>query len=69
MRGKDPIPPKTTARDCQKEYVVSVVKSRTTCAKIFYWLAKDKVDPWPDEVEVVPASSNLMSTDEESSQG
>jgi hypothetical protein len=45
MRGKDPIPPKTTARDCQKEYVV-------TWAKIFYWLAKDKVDPYSDEVEV-----------------
>jgi hypothetical protein len=68
-RGKDPIPPKTTARVSQKEYIVSVVKSRTTWAEMFYWWAKDEVNPWPDEVKVVPASSDLMSTDEESSQG
>ena len=36
---------------------------------MFYWWAKDEVDPWPDEVKVVPALSDLMSTDEESSQG
>jgi hypothetical protein len=69
MRGKHLVPPKTTARDRQKEYVVSVVKSRTAWAEMFCWWAKDEVDLWPEEVATVTASSDLMSTDDESSQG
>jgi hypothetical protein len=69
MRGKNPIPPKTTARDWQKQYVVSVVKSRTMWAEMFYWWAKDEVDPWPDEVAIQEDLSDFMSTDDESDQG
>ncbi len=36
-RGKHPVPPKTTGRDRQKQYVVSVVKSRNTWAEMIYW--------------------------------
>jgi hypothetical protein len=49
-RGTHPVPPKISGRDRQKEYVVSVVKSRNTWAEMFYWWAKDEVEPWPDEV-------------------
>jgi hypothetical protein len=38
-------------------------------AEMFYWWAKDKVDPWPDEVAMQADLSNLMSLDDESSQG
>jgi hypothetical protein len=68
-RGKNPVPPKTTARDIQKEYVVSVITSRAAWAEMFYRWAKDEVDPWPDEVAVVQDASDLMNTDDESSQG
>ncbi len=67
MRGKHPVPPKTTGRDRQKEYVVSVVKSQTAWAKMFYWWAKDEVDPWPDEVTPGGGTSNSITTDDESS--
>jgi hypothetical protein len=36
---------------------------------MFYWWAKNEVDPWPDEVAVVQEASDLMNTDDESSQG
>jgi hypothetical protein len=31
---------------------------------MFYWWAKDKVDPWPDEVAMQADLSHLMSTDD-----
>ena len=68
-RSKGPLPPKTTTARDRKDYVVSVIKPRTAWAEMFYWWAKDEVEPWPDEVAVVQVASDLMSTDDESSQG
>jgi hypothetical protein len=67
-RSEGPLPQRTTtARDC-KEQVVSVVKPRRAWAEMFYWWAKDEVEPWRDEMlEAAQASSNLMSTDKEDS--
>jgi hypothetical protein len=60
-KSKDPVPGRTmNARD-RKEHVVSVTKPRFAWAELFYWWAKNEVDPWPDEA--MPD----IATDDESS--
>jgi hypothetical protein len=51
----------------QKEHVVSAVKPRQDWAEIFYWWAKNEVDPWPDETLGLGMEDDLMSTDNEDS--
>jgi hypothetical protein len=65
----NPVPPRTIGRNCQKEYVISVVQSRHTWAETFYLWAKNEVEPWPDEAPRPPVGSDLLASDEDSSLG
>jgi hypothetical protein len=66
---KNPVPPRTAVRDLQKEYVVSVIRPRADWAEIFFWWAKNEVNPWPDEFPAAPEASDRMDTDDDSSLG
>jgi hypothetical protein len=66
---KNPVPPMTTTRNRQKEYVVSVIQPRFTWAEAFYLWAMNEVDPMPDEAATLHDSSDSTKSDDDSSQG
>ena len=66
---KNPVPPRTTTRNRQKEYVVSVIQPRFTWAEAFYLWAMNEGDPMPDEAATLHVSSDSTKSDGDSSQG
>jgi hypothetical protein len=63
-RSKTPLPPRTTTARDRKEYVVSVIKPRKVWAEMFYWWAKEEVEPWTDEILGAVEATSDSSDDE-----